>query len=110
MRDGFRERLEAKGVPIDRAEWDAGRAYVDRLLDNRISRLAFGDSTAKRREIPEDVQLLRAMDLLRRARTTAELLALAPAPTAATAQATDSLRGRPAVRAGTPAPVIRRPE
>ena len=33
---------------------------------------------AKRREIPEDVQLLRAMDLLRRARTTQDLLALAP--------------------------------
>jgi hypothetical protein len=78
MRDAFRQRVEAKGVPVDRAEWDAGSEYVDRLLSNRIARLAFGDSTAKRREIPEDVQLLRAMDLLRRARTTQDLLALAP--------------------------------
>jgi carboxyl-terminal processing protease len=78
MRDAFRERVEAKGVPVDRAEWEAGREYVDRLLSNRIARLAFGDSTAKRREIPEDVQLLRAMDLLRRSRTTQDLLALAP--------------------------------
>jgi carboxyl-terminal processing protease len=108
MRDAFRQRLDAKGVTVDRAEWDAGRAYVDRLLDNRISRLAFGDSTAKRREIPEDTQLRRAMDLLRRGRTTAELLALAPTPTTATAQA-DSSRSRPAARPGTPEPVTRRP-
>jgi carboxyl-terminal processing protease len=108
MRDAFRERLEARGVTVDRAEWDAGSAYIDRTLDGRISRLAFGDSTAKRREVPEDVQLLRAMDLLRRSRTTAELLALAPAPTA-TAQAADSLRGR-AVRPGATEPVTRRPE
>ena len=71
-------KLEAKGVTVDRAEWDAGRAYVDRLLLNRIARLAFGDSTAKRRELPEDTQLLAAIDHLRRGRTTAELLALAP--------------------------------
>lgn len=90
MRDGFRQKLEAKGVTVDRAEWDAGRAYVDRLLLNRIARLAFGDSTAKRREIPDDVQLQRAMELLRRANTTQELLALAPAaapiPAAASAR------------------------
>jgi carboxyl-terminal processing protease len=86
MRDGLREKLQAKGVTVDRAEWDAGRAYVDRLLLNRVARLAFGDSTAKRREVPEDAQLRKAMELLRRGRTTADLLALAPAipsPTAA---------------------------
>jgi carboxyl-terminal processing protease len=93
MRDGFRQKLEAKGVTVDRAEWDAGREYVDRLLLNRIARLAFGDSTAKRREIPEDVQLQRAMELLRRASTTQELLALAPSsapvPAAASARRPD---------------------
>lgn len=108
MREAFRQRLEAKGVTVDRAEWDAGRAYVDRLLDNRISRLAFGDSTAKRREIPEDRQLLRAMELLGRARSTAELLALAPSAAPKTAKAEDSLSMRPAVRPAEP--VTRRPE
>jgi len=87
MRDGLRQRLEAKGVNVDRAEWDAGRSYVDRLLLNRIARRAFGDSTAKRREIPEDVQLQRAMELLRRASTTQELLALAPSAPAVPAAA-----------------------
>jgi carboxyl-terminal processing protease len=79
MREEFRARLQAKGVPVDRAEWEAGRAYIDRLLMNRIARHAFGDSLAKRREIPEDSQLLKAMEFLQRGRTTADLLALAPA-------------------------------
>jgi len=88
MRENFRARLEAKGVSVERAEWDAGSAYVDRLLLNRIARLAYGDSTAKRREIADDTQLRSAIDYLRRGRTTAELLALAPTVTLpATAEA-----------------------
>jgi carboxyl-terminal processing protease len=84
MREEFRARLEAKGVTVDRAEWNAGRAYIDRLLLNRIARHAFGDSLAKRREIPDDSQLLKAIEYLQRGRTTADLLALAPAAPAAT--------------------------
>jgi len=88
MREEFRTRLEAKGVTVERADWDAGRAYIDRLLMNRIARHAFGDSLALRREAPEDSQLQKAMQLLRRGRTTADLLALAPAaPAAAPASA-----------------------
>ena len=44
------------------------------------ARRAFGDSTWKRRDVAEDVQLQKALDLLRRGRTTAELLALAAVP------------------------------
>ena len=88
MREAFRQRLVAKGVSVDRADWDAGRAYVDRLLLNRIARLAYGDSAAKRRELPEDTQLKAAMDYLRRGATTADLLALAPAAPAAPAKPT----------------------
>ena len=89
MREEFRTRLQAKGVVVDRADWDAGRAYIDRLLLNRIARLAYGDSTAKRRELPEDSQLLRAMELLRQGRTTADLLALGAAPVDAAARRPD---------------------
>ena len=96
MREGFRRRLEAKGVTVDRAEWDAGSAYIDRLLLNRIARLAFGDSTAKRREIPEDTQLRTALDYLRRGRTTADLLALAPAVAAPTVPGTPRRSAPPA--------------
>ena len=85
MREAFRAKLVGRGVVVDRAEWDAGQAYVDRMLSNRVARRAFGDSTAKRREIPEDTQLQTAISLLRRSANTADLLAHAtpPAPSAA---------------------------
>jgi len=50
---------------------------VDRLVSDRVARRVFGDSVAKRRDVREDVQLKRALELLKRGRTTAELLALA---------------------------------
>jgi len=77
MRSEFRTRLSARNITVDDATWSAGRAYVDRLLDDRISRRVFSDSVAKRRDVKEDVQLKRALELLRKGRTTAELLALA---------------------------------
>jgi carboxyl-terminal processing protease len=77
--DELYRRVKAKGVDVSKPEWDAGRSYADRELANRIARLAFGDSTTKRREISDDTQLLRAMDLLRRGRTQADLFALAAA-------------------------------
>lgn len=77
MRDGFYERLIRRGVSVDRKEYDAAQGYVDRLLDSRISTLAFGDSTAKRRDVANDPQLRRALELLRRGSSTKELLAMA---------------------------------
>ncbi len=76
MRDEFQKRLTAKGVTVAGTDWEAGRRYVDRILGDRIARRAFGDSTAKRRDVPEDVQLMKALELLRRGRTTSELIAL----------------------------------
>ena len=89
MRAEFRTRLGARGITVDDAIWQGGRAYVDRLLDDRISRRVFGDSVAKRRDVREDVQLLKALELLKKGRTTAELLALGetPLPTARRRQA-----------------------
>jgi len=80
MRAEFRTRLGARGITVDDAIWQGGRAYVDRLLDDRISRRVFGDSVAKRRDVREDVQLLKALELLKKGRTTAELLALGETP------------------------------
>ena len=77
MKDEFYTRLQKKGVSIDRKDWDAGIAYVDRLLDNRIARFAFGDSTAKRRDLHDDPQLRKALDLLKRGQSQRDLLALA---------------------------------
>lgn len=77
MRDAFFQELTKRGVGVSRADFDAAPAYVNRMLDGRISTLAFGDSTAKRRFVNEDVQLRRALEFLRRGSTTKELLALA---------------------------------
>jgi carboxyl-terminal processing protease len=87
MREEFRAQLVGKGVVVDREEWEAGRAYVTRMLGNRIARRAFGDSTAKRREIPGDVQLQTALSYLRRSGTTADLLARAAASATPSASA-----------------------
>ena len=79
MRSDFYQRLTRRGVVVDRTVFDAGAKYVDRVLDNRIAGFAFGDSTAKRREYKEDVQLMRAVDLLKKGATQKDLLALASA-------------------------------
>lgn len=99
MRADFLAKLEERGVTVDRADWTAGRSYVDRLITQRIAVLAFGDSTAKRRELPEDSQLRTAVDFLRRGRTTAELLALSPPVRAA----------EPPTPKSAPEAVVRRP-
>ena len=77
MRSGFYQELVRRGVELDRTEFDANTRYVDRMLDNRISTLTFGDSTAKRRLVKDDAQLRKALDLLRRGSSTKELLAMA---------------------------------
>ena len=77
MRDEFYEKLQKKGVVVDHKDWDAARDYISRLIDIRISRLAFGDSTAKRREISDDNQLLKALELLRKGQSQRDLFALA---------------------------------
>jgi carboxyl-terminal processing protease len=66
-----------RGVTIERKDFDAAQTYVNRMLDNRIATLAFGDSTAKRRFVKEDSQLKKALELLRRGSTTKDLLAIA---------------------------------
>ncbi len=79
MREGLYQQMVKRGVPVDRKEYDAAQSYVDRLLDARISTLAFGDSTAKRRDVANDPQLRRALDMLHNGGTTKELLARATA-------------------------------
>ena len=85
MRDEFLARLTKRGVVVDRKDWDAGAKYVDRLLDGKIATLGWGDSTAKRRDLHDDPQLQRALDLLRRGKNTKDLLALAASSTPAPA-------------------------
>jgi carboxyl-terminal processing protease len=76
-RDEFYRRLGAAGVALDRKVYDAAAPSVDRLLMNRVARLAFGDSTAKRMALRDDSQLSAALDMLRRAGSQKDLLAAA---------------------------------
>ena len=76
-RDELLRRLQAKGVTVDRKEWDASARYIDRLLEQRVARFAFGDSAAKRRDLPYDAPLRKAIELLDRGTTQKELFAIA---------------------------------
>jgi carboxyl-terminal processing protease len=76
-RDEFYNRLVAQGVKVDKAQFEAGGSEIDRLLSSSIARIAFGDSTAKRRDIADDSQLRRSIDLLKRGTTQRELFAVA---------------------------------
>lgn len=76
-RADFRQRLEKAGVVFAPGQFEAATPFVDRMLEQRIISLAFGDSAAFRRAVPEDAQLTRALELLRQASSQPALLALA---------------------------------
>lgn len=79
-RNEFFKRLVAQGVTLDRKEYDAGINEVDRLLINTIARISFGDSTAKRREMRDDSQLLKGIEVLKQAKTQRDLFVIAQKP------------------------------
>jgi carboxyl-terminal processing protease len=58
-------KLSAAGVRYDPALNDAARTVIRRELDERVARLAFGDSGVARRTMHNDRQLTHAMALLR---------------------------------------------
>jgi len=76
-REEFYRRLQSQGVVIDHAQYEQAGTEIDKLLGNRVARLAFGDSTAKRRSLSDDTQLLKAISVLRQSSTQRDLLALA---------------------------------
>ena len=66
-----------KDVTIDHAQYEQAGSEIDRLLGNTVARLAFGDSTAKRRSIPDDNQLVHAIDVLKQSTSQKDLFAIA---------------------------------
>ncbi|HWK90586.1 MAG TPA: S41 family peptidase [Longimicrobium sp.] len=78
-RDDLYRRLEGRGVEVDRARYDAGAPFVDRLIESRVAELAQGDSAVFRRAAPRDKQLQAGLAVLRGARTQAEALQRAAA-------------------------------
>lgn len=81
MREDLYARLKKKGVEIDRKLFEEGTRYIDRQLERRIARTAFGDSAVARRALSDDIQLQRAIEILKKGPTTRDLIALATAGT-----------------------------
>jgi carboxyl-terminal processing protease len=78
-RNAIGAKILASGAKVDQAQIDGSHRYLDRLIENRVARLAFGDSAAKRRDVDDDVQLRRAIELARKSTTQQDLFALARA-------------------------------
>ena len=78
-RDEFYKRLAAAKILTDRKQYDAATPLVNRWLSQQVSRLAFGDSTAFRRTIPDDPQLRKALEVLRKGQTQKDLFSIARA-------------------------------
>jgi carboxyl-terminal processing protease len=78
-RDELYKRLVAAKVLTDRKQYDAATPLVNRWLSQQVTRLAFGDSTAFRRTIPDDPQLRKALEILRKGQTQKDLFSIARA-------------------------------
>ena len=76
-REEFYRRLQTKGVTVDHAQYEQAGSEIDRLLGNTVARLAFGDSTAKRRSVNDDNQLLHALQVLKESTSQKDLFAIA---------------------------------
>ncbi len=77
-REEVYQRLTADTLKIDRAVWDAGATDVDRFLEDRVAKAAFGDTLVLRRTIKIDSQLRRAIELMQKGNTQQELLSQLP--------------------------------
>lgn len=75
-RDRIYQKLNSDSTPVSRAEFDGARTLVDRLLEQRVTSLAFGDSAAYRLLADEDAPVRAAVGLLGRARSQKDLFAL----------------------------------
>jgi carboxyl-terminal processing protease len=79
MRAELLRRLRARNVELSDAVWDGAGGLVGDQLVYEITRYVFGRPAEFVRRISDDVQVKRAMELLAKARTPKDLLALASA-------------------------------
>lgn len=75
--DELYQRLLKANLKLERSLYDGAAPYLRRELERRVATLAFGDSAWFRRTVPEDRQLVTALEYLQKGRTQRELLALA---------------------------------
>ena len=77
MRAELVSRLRAKGVTVDPTLLATGGSELDRIIGMRITSIAFGDSTTKRKYLSDDNQLEKAIAVLKSATNQQSLFALA---------------------------------
>jgi hypothetical protein len=70
-------RLKTAGVPVDSTLRPAAEHLLTRDLEIDVAREAFGDADARKRTVSEDPPLQRAIELLSKSHSQAELLSLA---------------------------------
>jgi carboxyl-terminal processing protease len=73
----LRQRLRARGVDVAAADWESGASLVAQQFSYEVTRYVFGRQAEWERRTTDDVQTQRAVELIKRARTPKELLALA---------------------------------
>ena len=78
-RNEFLSRLEKAGVKVDRKQWDAATSLINRDLELRVARSAFGDSTVRRRTLNDDPQLQKAIEIIQKGTSQKDLFALVAA-------------------------------
>jgi carboxyl-terminal processing protease len=76
MRAELLRRLRTKGVTVSDSLWGGVRKLVDEGFSYEITHYVFGKAQEFRRRAADDVQVQSAIDLLRRARTPKDLIAL----------------------------------
>jgi carboxyl-terminal processing protease len=77
-------RLAADSVKLDPKFDAAENSILSRDLANRVARMSYGDAAAKLRIIAEDKPLMKAIELLQKNTTQAQLLAAVPVQPAPT--------------------------
>jgi carboxyl-terminal processing protease len=76
-RDSLYDRFVKRGLTIDRHVFDDGATLMDRLAEEQVAEIAFGDSSAFRRRSTHDAPLQRALELLHHASSMPALLTIA---------------------------------
>lgn len=76
-------QLTAANVRVSREQFDAATPLIDRLIEQRVAGLAFGDSASFRRFAPHDAQLRAAIEILKQGSTQADVFAIAEKKNAA---------------------------
>lgn len=77
MLHGVLTRMQERGIEMDEATFNGARALVAEQLGYELTRYAFGREAEVRRQVRNDAQVSRAMDLLQHASTPDELITLA---------------------------------